>query len=176
MSFFDFIQSQWKKLPYPAKSFEGQIVIVTGSNTGLGLEAARHFARLGASKVILGVRSISKGEEAARSIEASTHRTSVCEVWQLDMEDFESVKAFAKRAEGLERLDAVLANAGVAMNVFNWSKKAEMETTVAINVVGTFLLALEILPTLRKSGKKTGVVPRLCITASEVHAWVRALF
>jgi hypothetical protein len=72
------------RLPYPSQSFNGQTVIVTGSNTGLGLEAARHFTRLGASKVILAVRSISKGQEAQKSIEQTTHRLGVCEVWQLD--------------------------------------------------------------------------------------------
>lgn len=34
------------KLPYPSKKFTGQTLIVTGSNVGIGLEAARHFVRL----------------------------------------------------------------------------------------------------------------------------------
>lgn len=164
-----FIRSQWAHVPYPEHSFAGQTVIVTGSNIGLGFEAARHFARLGA-KVILGVRTPSKGEEAARSIEKSTGRKGACEVWQLDMGDFDSVKAFAKKAEGLDRLDAVVENAGVAK--YTYSETAGMETTIAVNVVGTFLLALLLLPVLRKSGKKHGVLPRLAVTSSEVHAWV----
>lgn len=171
MTFLDFVYKQWKSLPYPTQSFEGQTIIVTGSNTGLGLEAARHFTRLGAAKVILAVRSIAKGEEAAKSIEASTHRTGVCEVWELVMDDFESVKAFAKRAEKLERLDVMFANAGVARIRFELSKNTDIESTVAINVIGTFLLALDMLPILRKSGKKYGTVPHLCITSSEVHAF-----
>lgn len=89
------------------------------------------------------------------------------------MEDWDSIKAFAKRAEGLDRLDAILENAGVAGmdGKMVWSEKADMELTVATNVVGTFLLALLMLPILRKSGEKYGIVPRLSITASEVHAW-----
>lgn len=170
-----FIKSQlFVRLPYPTKSFEGHTVIVTGSNVGLGLEAARHITRLGASRVILACRSIQKGQETQKDIEKTTHRLGVCEVWQLDMEDFDSVKAFAKRAEKLDRLDALLENAGVALmgDSISWSKKAKMETTIAINVVGTFLLALLMLPILRKSGEKYGMVPHLDITSSEVHAWV----
>lgn len=106
-----FLKSQFAHIPEPEKSFAGQTIIVTGSNTGLGLEAARHFVRLNASKVILAVRTIKKGEDAKSSIEQTTGRTGVVEVWQLDMANYESVKQFAKRCEGLDRLDVVLENA-----------------------------------------------------------------
>lgn len=59
-------------LPVPTASFEGQPVIITGSNVGLGLEAARHVVRLGASKLILACHSTVKGEAAQRDIEEST--------------------------------------------------------------------------------------------------------
>jgi retinol dehydrogenase-12 len=174
MSFIDFVRSQWQPLPYPAQSFASQTIIVTGSNTGLGLEAARHFVRLNASKVILAVRSIAKGEEAARSIEQTTGRKGVCEVWQVDIGNFESVKEFCKRVEGLERLDVVVENAGVAK--LHWIEMEGMEATIAINVVGTFLMAFNLLPALRKSGKAHGITPRLVITSSEVHSRVRIAF
>jgi NAD(P)-dependent dehydrogenase (short-subunit alcohol dehydrogenase family) len=61
-------------IPQIETSFEGKTVIVTGANTGLGLETARHFTRLGAEKVIIACRTISKGEAAKKSIEASTKR------------------------------------------------------------------------------------------------------
>ena len=167
---YKFFKSQFTPLPYPETSFKGQTVIVTGANVGLGLEAARHFTRLGAAKVILGCRSIAKGEAACRSIEASEGRKGVCETWALDLSNFDSVKEFTSKAAQLERLDVVVENAGVAMREYQQAEG--MELTVAVNVVGTFLMALNILPTLRKSGDKTGVVPRLVIVTSEVHAWV----
>ena len=167
---FQFLYSQFfVKLPYPTHSFSGQTIIVTGSNTGLGLEAARHFTRLGAAKVILAVRSLSRGEAAKESIEKSTHRSEVVEVWQLDLGSYESVKEFAKKAEGLGRLDALVANAGIARNY--WSVLEDNESTITTNVVSTFLLGLLLLPKLRESGKKYNFTPHLSVTCSEVHAW-----
>lgn len=106
------------KLPIPAQSFSGQTIIVTGSNSGLGREAANHLVRLGAAKLIVAVRNISKGDAAKKYIEDSTGRTGVVEVWELDLASYASVKAFAERAHGLERLDAVLENAGVSVHEF----------------------------------------------------------
>ena len=110
--FIKFLYSQlFVRLPYPKSDFSGQTVIVIGSNTGLGLEAARHIARLGASKIILACRVVSKGETAAADITKSEHLTKgSIEVWQLDLADFDSVKAFAKRVESLGRLDAFIQN------------------------------------------------------------------
>ena len=168
--FFDLIYTQlFVKLPYPKSSFSGQTIIVTGSNVGLGLEAARHFTRLDAAKVILAVRSLSKGEAAKESIETSTKRKGVVEVWHLDLGSYESVKEFAKKAEGLERLDALVENAGVARN--KWSVLEDNESTITTNVVSTFLLGLLLLPKLRESGQTFNVTPHLAVTCSEVHAW-----
>lgn len=61
MFFPSFLYSQLiQTLPYPKASFAGKSVIVTGSNVGLGKEAAR----LGASPLILAVRSLEKGNAA----------------------------------------------------------------------------------------------------------------
>ena len=165
-----FVYSQlFVTLPYPTRSFTGQTIIVTGSNVGLGLEAARHFTRLGAAKVILAVRSLSKGEAAKQSIEETTDRKGVVEVWHLDLGNYQSVKEFAKKAQGLDRIDALVENAGVANT--SWSVVEEDEATITINVVSTFLLALLMLPKLRESGQKFNITPHLSITCSEVHAW-----
>ncbi|KZF24224.1 NAD(P)-binding protein [Xylona heveae TC161] len=153
--------------PYPEYDFSGQTVIVTGSNTGLGKEAARHIVRLGAEKVILAVRSVERGEDARKSIEETTHRHGVIEVWELDLGNYASVKAFAKRAEGLKRLDVLLENAGIA--TYNFSMLEGNERTITINVVSTFLLALLMLPKLRETAAKFGTVPRLAVVSSGIH-------
>ena len=61
------------------------------------------------ARLILAVRTIAKGEEAAKKIQAATGFTS-CEVWQLDMLREESVKAFADRVDReLDRLDIAVS-------------------------------------------------------------------
>ncbi|KAF2106110.1 hypothetical protein BDV96DRAFT_591457 [Lophiotrema nucula] len=156
------------KIPLPTSDFTGQTVIVTGSNTGLGLEAARHLVRLGAAKVILAVRSVDKGERAAESILKSTEKTkNVIEVWQLDLGNYESIRAFGKRVGGLERLDAVIQNAGI--NTLEWSTAEDNETTLTVNVVGAVLVGLLVLPKLRESGKKFGTKNRLTFVGSDLH-------
>lgn len=161
------LRAQRQKIPLPSQSFAGQTIIVTGSNTGLGLEAARHFVRLDAAKVILAVRSTPKGEVAKASIEASINKKNVVEVWQLDMSSYKSVIEFAKKCETLDRVDALLANAGVLRNTFEETEGTE--TSIAVNVIGTFLLILNFLPILRRSEEKTGYTPRVTVTSSVLH-------
>ncbi|KAJ5787637.1 hypothetical protein N7457_002627 [Penicillium paradoxum] len=155
----------------PTQSFAGQTVLVTGANVGLGLEAARHITRLGASRVILGVRNVAAGEEAKEDIERSTGRSSVCEVWKVDLASYESVIAFAGRISQLPRLDAVILNAGIATAKFNTAEGYEQSITV--NVINSLFLGLLLLPTL-KATRQTDPsrTPRLSFVVSEVHAWV----
>ncbi|KAI1857384.1 uncharacterized protein JN550_013202 [Neoarthrinium moseri] len=157
-------------LPVPSKPFTGQTIIVTGSNTGLGLEAARHFVRLDAAKVVLAVRSQEKGNAAKESIEKSTGRTGVVEVWELDLSNYASVQAFAARARNeLGRLDAVVENAGVLTQDFTMAEDNEISITV--NVVSTFLLALLLVPKLRETSARLGRATVLTFTGSFVH-WI----
>lgn len=154
--------------PIPTGSYEGQVIIVTGSNTGLGFEAVKHLIRLGASKVILAVRTIKKGEKAVEDVIASTKCTpSRLEVWPLDLSNFSSVKAFGARARTLPRLDAVIQNAGILTN--NWGTTEGNEQHVTVNIISAALFGLEVLPKLRESAKKTGLTGRLSFVGSDLH-------
>lgn len=156
------------KLPNPGRKFADQIIIVTGSNTGLGLEAARHFVRLNAAKVILAVRSVAKGEEAAASILESEKRPDVVEVWELDLASYESTKRFASRAKKeLQRLDVIVSNAGVYMYDFEMAGRDEL--TITVNVVNTFLMGIMLLPKLRETSVEHHKETVLTFVGSFVH-------
>lgn len=76
---------QYKKLPILANesTCSGKTYIVTGSNSGLGLETARHLVGFSASCVVLAVRNLEAGETAKREIEKSTGREGVIRVCML---------------------------------------------------------------------------------------------
>ncbi|PFH60511.1 hypothetical protein XA68_10825 [Ophiocordyceps unilateralis] len=156
---------QFKALPYPDQDCTGRVVIVSGANTGLGLEAARHFTRLNAAKVILACRNLDKAEAAKRDIEQTTGRSGVVEAWQLDLAVLDSVKAFADRAAALERLDILVNNASVLS--FEWALADGHETMVTVNVISTFLLTLRLLPTLRRTAQRFNVAPHVVIVSSD---------
>lgn len=156
-------------LPIPSKDLSGQTIVVTGSNVGLGLEAARHFTRLNAEKVILGVRNLEKGEAAKKSIEETTNRRNVVEVWGLDLASYESTKEFAQRLGSLKRLDVLVENAGISTPIYRLFE--DNESTITTNVVSTFLLALLALPKLQETAMRFNNTPHLVIVSSEVHAF-----
>lgn len=158
-------------LPKPTKTYTDQTVVVTGANTGLGLEAARWFVQLDAKKVILAVRSQAKGEAAKKDIEASTNRKGVVEVWDLDLSSYASVKANAAKLSELERLDVVLENAGIV--TFKWQMFEENESSITTNVVSPLLHAILLLPKLRETAKKFKTTPKLVFTTSFVHAMTK---
>lgn len=167
--FSNFLYSQlFVTLPVPTKDFTGQTIIVTGSNTGLGLEAARHLSRLNASLIIMAVRNLSKGAAAKQNIRQSTNRpSSSIEVWELDLQSYDSIKAFVAKANQLPRIDGILENAGMMTKHFKIIEG--YETTIMTNVIGTFLLALLILPKLKESALKFNIQPRITVVSSDLH-------
>lgn len=158
-------------LPEPTKKYTGKTVVVTGANSGLGLEAARWFVKLDAEKVILAVRSQAKGEAAKADIETSTGRKGVVEVWDLDLSSYASVKANAAKLSKLERLDVVVENAGIATNTFRLFE--DNESTITTNTVSPLLHGILLLPKLREMAEKFGTTPKLVFTSSFVHGMAK---
>src|SRR5689334_11884554 len=75
-----------RPIPLPAGiSLDGQVAVVTGSNTGLGLAACRQLLELGLSQLIMGVRSQAKGDEVADQLRTSFPAATIS-VWLVDMQ------------------------------------------------------------------------------------------
>ncbi|KAK6948775.1 hypothetical protein Daesc_010546 [Daldinia eschscholtzii] len=162
--------SLFVKLPVPSGNpqLPSCTIIVTGANTGLGFEACLHLSRLGVGKLIMGVRTTAKGEDAKKRVTKATGRPeSSIEVWPIDMDSYDSIMSFATRASELSRLDGVLANAGVMTSNFSLSERNEK--TLNVNVISTSLLYLLLLPKMRESGQNTGYTCRYVIPNSALH-------
>lgn len=159
--------------PYPTESYTGKTIIVTGSNTGLGKEAARHYARLGARRVILAVRNLDKGHDAKHDLEHSTRcPKDVIQVWRLDMASYASVRVFAARVRSeLDRIDIVLANAGLAPAKHLVAEGNDLLFTV--NCIAPLLLLALLVPKLKASAARFHIRPVICITGSVAHTFTQ---
>lgn len=128
---FLYRQVTFKPKPLPKTiRLDGKTAIITGANVGLGLEASKELAEHGLSRIILAVRSISKGD-AARQKVLEVAPTCDAQVWELDYESSASITAFAERARSLDRLDILILCAGVKSLEFELSK-AGHETNVQV--------------------------------------------
>lgn len=128
---------------------DGQVVLVTGATSGLGLAAAEGFARLGAGVRML-ARDPERGERARAQVAAATGNSDV-QVRLGDLSDLGSVRRFAEEFIAREeRLDVLVNNAGVLPASRTLSADG-IELTFATNVVGPFLLTELLLPLLRAS-------------------------
>ena len=141
---------------------------MTGASSGLGLEAVKHCARFGATTLILAVQDTVKGKSVARDLrDQACGCQSNLVVWPLDLWSFKSVTAFASKALGLERIDAVIHNAG--MTTFNWRLVDGWESILMTNVLGPLLLTLLLLPKLQHVGENFNASASVSFVVSESH-------
>ncbi len=171
MSFFAaFIYRQFiYEPPVPTASFKGKTTIVTGASSGLGLEACRWMARLGASQIILACRNVEKAKAAAKDIQETTLCSSdTLQVWHLDMSSYASVQAFSDRVKAeLPRVDVLMANAGVGTQKFRMTE--DNEETITTNVVSMSLLAFLLHSKLRETADQHNTQTHITVTASELY-------
>jgi NAD(P)-dependent dehydrogenase (short-subunit alcohol dehydrogenase family) len=126
--------SRWTAADIPSQT--GRTAVVTGANSGLGLATARELARAGAS-VVLAVRNLERGAQAAESIEGDVT------VRQLDLADLASVRAFADGWTG--DLDVLVNNAGIMMVPAGRTADG-FELQFGTNHLGHFALTNLLLP------------------------------
>lgn len=147
-----FLKNQFftKHQPTPeGTDLSGKVALVTGSNSGLGLECARQLLAHRLARLVLAVRSVDKGDRAAAQLKRA-HPGAEISVWQLDMASYASVRALASRAEAeLPRLDVAILNAGLGFGDFRLAPETGHEETVQVNYLSTALLAVLLLPALK---------------------------
>jgi NAD(P)-dependent dehydrogenase (short-subunit alcohol dehydrogenase family) len=147
---YRFFRSQiTKPVPIPKDiSLSDSTIIITGANTGIGYGAAEQFLSMNLKRLIIAVRSLSKGEAAAATLRAKYPSAEIL-VWQVDMTSYKSVQDFAKKCETIDRIDLVILNAGIQMTKFELSPEGH-ETSFQVNYLSTVLLATLLLPTLKQ--------------------------
>ena len=148
---------------------KGRTVVITGANTGIGLETAAALAAMGA-RVVLTARDPLKGSVAAEKIRRRYPDANVIPM-ELDLARLGDVRSFA--ADLLERFGALhvlVNNAGVMLGRRSTTVDG-FETTFQVNHLAPFLLTNLLLDRLRASGPS-----RIINVASEAHRAARLDF
>ena len=136
----------------------GGTALITGGNSGIGLECARALARDG-WRVLIASRNRAASEAAARDIGPGV------EVLDLDLSEFGSVRALVQSLESADvPLDALVCNAGLQFMKGPRLSSEGFELTIAANHLGHFLLANLLLPRLTRRAPA-----RIVVVASGVH-------
>ncbi|KAJ6555082.1 hypothetical protein DFH09DRAFT_1365799 [Mycena vulgaris] len=144
----------------------GRTVVITGSNRGVGFEAAKHFAENKVGRLILACRNIDAGNSAAQEISESTGCCSVT-CWPLDLGSFTSIQEFVKRIEDENiHVDILVGNAAImsyklSTTADNW------EMMLQVNYLSNVLLTMLLLPHMSRPTKD--FTPRVILLSSEAH-------
>jgi NAD(P)-dependent dehydrogenase (short-subunit alcohol dehydrogenase family) len=142
----------------------GRTILITGGNTGLGLETAVALAAAGADVTITS-RDAGRGDAARKEIvdRAGVDADHV-EVMALDLASTDSIRAFAAAfLESHPRLDVLVNNAGLILSERSETEDG-FETTFGVNHLGHVLLTDLLLERLTASAPS-----RIVVVASEAH-------
>jgi NAD(P)-dependent dehydrogenase (short-subunit alcohol dehydrogenase family) len=162
------------KVSVPAADLAGKWVIISGSNNGIGREAAIQMAAWGAN-LILACRTPPPKEthpndvvkECFAAAEKAGKKVEV-EWWEIDNSDLASVEAFAQRwLETGRPLDILCNNAGMGSSPGGdkvFKTKDGFEIIHQVNFLAHVLLTLRLLPSLAKAKE-----PRVVCTTSSFH-------
>ena len=118
--------------------------------------------------MIITGRTLAKAEAAKKEIEAQVlvEDAGVVEVRVLDMSTFAGIKEFADRVKSeVKSVDYVLLNAGVLATTFRMGEEG-YEESIAVNCLGTALLAILLLPWVKDAGRGNG---HLGVVTSGLH-------
>jgi NAD(P)-dependent dehydrogenase (short-subunit alcohol dehydrogenase family) len=128
--------AKWTAADIPEQT--GRVAVITGANTGLGYETAAALADRGAH-VVLAVRNLDKGKEAAARITAQSPDADVA-LQELDLTSLESVRAAAEQLRSAhDRIDLLINNAGVMWTPKSTTKDG-FELQFGTNHLGHFAL------------------------------------
>jgi NAD(P)-dependent dehydrogenase (short-subunit alcohol dehydrogenase family) len=152
--------TKWTASDIPDQN--GQTVLITGANSGLGLRSAEALAAAGA-RVLLACRNAEKAAAALDTVKAVATGMPP-EVVSLDLADLDSVRACAKQVlADVEQLDVLMNNAGVMAIPLRRTAQG-FEAQLGTNHLGHFALTGLLLPALLRAD-----AARVVNTSSQAH-------
>ena len=117
----------------PITSMEDRTVVITGANSGIGLETAAALAGAGA-RIVMGCRNATTAAAAVDEVRRRSGNDAV-ETHSLDLSDLDHVRRFADELSTLDRIDVLINNAGLMLDRRQESAQG-YEGTFATNHLG----------------------------------------
>ena len=162
----------------------GNTLLITGGGTGIGRALAEAFHALGNQVIISG--------RTRKSLDDTTAANPGMQSRTVDMTDPGSIRTFA---DGLSAefpaLNVVVHNAGIMRNenlLDQPADLADVEATIATNLLGPIRLTAALLPTLQKQPHATvmtvssglafvplAMTPTYCATKAAIHSYTQSL-
>jgi NAD(P)-dependent dehydrogenase (short-subunit alcohol dehydrogenase family) len=151
-------QTQARTFPLPNLStdLKGQVALVTGASSGLGLRFAKVLASCGA-KVALAARRVDRLEALAAEIKAAGGEAVAVEMDATDADQL--IAAVAKAEDALGTVTILVNNAGIpdAQRAHKMSVEL-IDRVLDINVRAPFILSCEVARRLMAAGKPGRIV------------------
>jgi NAD(P)-dependent dehydrogenase (short-subunit alcohol dehydrogenase family) len=158
--------SKWTTANIPDQT--RRTAVITGANTGLGYETAAALAAKGA-QVVLAVRNLDKGKDAADRIAAASPGAQV-QLQELDLTSLESVRAAAEQLKAnYDAVDLLINNAGVMMTPKSTTKDG-FELQFGTNHLGHFAFTGLLLDRVLATPGS-----RVVTVSSTAHRFVRGI-
>ncbi len=143
----------------------GKTYVITGGNSGLGFEAAKHLAGLGANVVIV-CRSEKKAQQAVAAIKSEKGNTAQISYRLMDLADLSSVRSTASvLVQELPEIHGLLCNAGLMMIPRRTLTKDGFEMQIGVNHFGHFVFAQMLFDNVERAGG------RFVSVSSIAHQW-----
>lgn len=147
----------------------GKVILVTGANSGLGLQSVLDLARHGPKEIWLTSRTTDKAEQAIQEIKKEVPSANLKSL-SLDLSSFESIKSAARSfTQSSQRLDVLLLNAGIMASDAGLTKDG-YEVQFGTNHVGHALLTKLLTPILDRTAAEPGSDVRVVVLTSAAVA------
>ena len=154
----------WK--PDRLPDLKGKQYLITGGNSGIGLEAAKFLAGKGAN-VIIAARNPEKGAKAVAEVKLSG--SGKIDLLQLDLADLSSVRRAAEQAATqYGPLDALINNAGI-MQTPKQKTADGFEMQLGTNHLGHFLLAALLYDQVRQAKGRIVTLSSIAHKFGKIH-------
>ncbi|MFC4035615.1 SDR family NAD(P)-dependent oxidoreductase [Streptomyces polygonati] len=128
---------------------EDRTILITGATDGVGRALAHELASTGAALVLHG-RSAEKGRQLLAELRAATGNDRL----SYERADFSSLKeihALADRVGELDRLDVLVNNAGMGVELTRRESEEGLELTFQVDYLSTYILSCRLAPLLTRS-------------------------